>query len=241
MSEIRDELRQSAEKQLERAGRDCLTVIQFSGSLPSGLRKKLSIPAKGRTRELVEAIKPFLGEGLGIRRGPRSVCICRDVSDEDLVLREARRKPGLTSKQLKQKLPLKNEDFLAALNRLLREGRLACNLNKEHKARIAPAVQASGAMESEAESHSPTEQDRESFRRAYDAVSQGRRLVRIHKMREFLQWPRARFDSVLEELRRDFQVQLHGGDPSGMTRQEIDNSYQDEKGRLYIGLTWSRK
>ena len=43
----------------------------------------------------------------------------------------------------------------------------------------------------------------------------------IYRIRRHLGWPRERFDAVLCELKRDYAVQLHGGDPSNMTEQEL--------------------
>jgi hypothetical protein len=40
------------------------------------------------------------------------------------------------------------------------------------------------------------------------------------------------------ELMADYTIELHGGDPSIMTEQEIRDSYTDENGLLYINLTW---
>ena len=65
----------------------------------------------------------------------------------------------------------------------------------------------------------------------------------IYRIRRHLDWPRERFDAVLCELKRDYAIQLHGGDPSSMTEQELQDSYMDENNILYLNLTltWKRK
>ena len=233
-------LRERIERALERTERDYLTVPQLVKSLPKSLRQLLGVEGETRAGHIAKRIGPYLGEGFLIHKGQRSLCLCRDLSVQELIFREAVRKPGLTSKQLKTKLPLRENDFLPALNSLLQRGDLACTLNREHRARIHPAKQPAETLVQEEEDQGPMSRgERKAFHKAYEAVGRGRRFVRIHLIREHLQWPRERFDRVLAELRRNFEVQLHGGDPSSMTETEIRDSYKDEQGRLYIALTWS--
>jgi hypothetical protein len=56
-------------------------------------------------------------------------------------------------------------------------------------------------------------------------------------VRESLDWPRERFDRALQEVRRALAIELHGGDPSILTPQEIADSYSDTTGTLYLALS----
>lgn len=76
------------------------------------------------------------------------------------------------------------------------------------------------------------------FKTAYDKVGRGQSIVRIHRIREYLNWPGERFDLMLVSLMADYTIELHGGDPSIMTEKEIRDSFTDENGVLYINLTW---
>lgn len=80
--------------------------------------------------------------------------------------------------------------------------------------------------------------DRLAFQAAYDEVGQGRDFVRIHRLREALEWPREHFERVLRDLMGDYTVELHGGDPSLLTATDLRNSYTDEHGTLFITLSW---
>jgi hypothetical protein len=60
----------------------------------------------------------------------------------------------------------------------------------------------------------------------------------MHRVREALGWPRTRFDRTLEEARRALSIELHGGDPSQLTRKEIADSYSDPTGALYLALSF---
>lgn len=79
---------------------------------------------------------------------------------------------------------------------------------------------------------------RAAFKAAYNKVGKGQNFVRIHRIREYLNWDREHFDNTLKELMADYTIELHGGDPSIMTEKEIKNSFTDEHGVLYINLTW---
>ncbi len=79
--------------------------------------------------------------------------------------------------------------------------------------------------------------DEELFYEAYLAIGKGRDFVRIHRIRERLGWGEERFDGVLIDLARKFEIELHGGDPSSMTKEEIRGSYVDGTGWLYIAVS----
>ncbi len=63
-------------------------------------------------------------------------------------------------------------------------------------------------------------------------------FVRIHRVREHLGWSDERFDAVLETLRADYTIELHGGDPSMLTPNQRAASYQDPSGPMFITLSW---
>jgi hypothetical protein len=138
------------------------------------------------------------------------------------------------------------KDFVRALNALLQKGTVVC-VFRDHdylpyfrlsERNLAPGKEALESQSGESTSHSS---DPSLFKTAYDVVGKGRSFVRIHRLREHLGWTRERFDSLIVNLREDFSIQLHGGDPSSLSETEIKNSYMDEKGMLFITLTWRGK
>jgi hypothetical protein len=80
--------------------------------------------------------------------------------------------------------------------------------------------------------------ERDAFHGAYLAIGHGRDFVRIHRLRAYLGWPRARFDTVLQQLAAAYVIELHGGDPSSMTATEIADSYQEPGGMMYLCTSW---
>jgi Arc/MetJ-type ribon-helix-helix transcriptional regulator len=83
--------------------------------------------------------------------------------------------------------------------------------------------------------HAPTL--RQQFRTASHRIAQGSHGVRIHRLRQVLQWPRERFDTVLEALRTEHHVALDEGEAGDLSARDIQDSYHVH-GRLYITLRW---
>jgi len=75
------------------------------------------------------------------------------------------------------------------------------------------------------------------FRTAYDQVTQGHAWVRIPRLRHQLQWPQERFDTVLEGLRADGQVELARAKPDETPAPNTQESYTVH-GHLYVRLRW---
>ena len=78
---------------------------------------------------------------------------------------------------------------------------------------------------------------RERFHHAYRSLRSGQDRVDIHRLRRLLNWPSDRFDTLLEQLRADSQVALHVGDPSALSEEEKQHSYE-VNGQLYLSLSW---
>ena len=78
---------------------------------------------------------------------------------------------------------------------------------------------------------------REHFYNAYISSRSGQDKVEIHRLRHLLKWPPNRFDAMVEQLRSEFQVVLHVGDPLGLSDEEQRHSYE-VNGQLYVSLSW---
>ena len=78
---------------------------------------------------------------------------------------------------------------------------------------------------------------REQFQAAYRSVAKGHDWAAIHRLRQILPWPRERFDTVLEGLRADHQVELESAESSELSPQAIPDSYHVH-GHLYVRLRW---
>jgi Arc/MetJ-type ribon-helix-helix transcriptional regulator len=75
------------------------------------------------------------------------------------------------------------------------------------------------------------------FRAAYNQVSQGHAWVLISRLRQQLQWPQERFDTVLEGLRADGHVELARAKPDETNTTDTHDSYTVH-GHRYVRLRW---
>jgi hypothetical protein len=75
------------------------------------------------------------------------------------------------------------------------------------------------------------------FRTAYDQVNQGYAWVLISRLRQQLQWPQERFDTVLEGLRAEGHVELARATPDETHAPAPHESYTVH-GHLYVRLRW---
>jgi len=75
------------------------------------------------------------------------------------------------------------------------------------------------------------------FRTACDQVNQGYAWVLISRLRQQLQWPQERFDTVLEGLRAEGHVELAHATPDATHAPAPHESYTVH-GHLYVRLRW---
>lgn len=219
---------------LQQRGKDYLTVRQLSASLPARVRQQLGLTQRQTTTELLKQLAPSLGERLQVYRRAPSVYIGHKRSPAELLLRKVQQSPGISPKRLGVGLPLAKKNYIATLNALLASGALVCTFKDNHMP-VLHIAQPSSATES---AQASVDSERAAMQAAYQAVGQGRSFVRIHRLRDALPWPRERFDRVLQALVAEYTVELHGGDPSVLTAEEIRQSFTAVDGTLYIALSW---
>ena len=75
------------------------------------------------------------------------------------------------------------------------------------------------------------------FRTACDQVNQGYAWVLISRLRQQLQWPQERFDTVLEGLRAEGHVEPARATPDATHAPAPHESYTVH-GHLYVRLRW---
>ncbi|MDM8550106.1 hypothetical protein QUF72_08520 [Desulfobacterales bacterium HSG2] len=220
---------------LRKRKKDYLTVTQIRNGLSAALLKRLGIAKhKSRAGDVLSHLKPYLGTGMSAYKGPKSVYIGFDMSMNEIILDKIRRNPGMSPKNLARNLPMIKKDFIANLNKLLETGDVICTFSESHTPRLKISCKIGGQTTLE---ERPID-GRAVFKAACEKVGKGQKFVRIHRIREYLDWPGERFDRMLMHLMADYTIELHGGDPSIMTEKEIKDSFTDENGLLYINLTW---
>jgi len=81
--------------------------------------------------------------------------------------------------------------------------------------------------------------DRAAFRHAYEQLnSKGWGFVPIHQMRATLGWSKDRFDAAVATLRAELAVELQVGNPADYQEVEIESSYAEPDGTLFLTMSW---
>ncbi|MDM8550101.1 hypothetical protein QUF72_08495 [Desulfobacterales bacterium HSG2] len=223
---------------LKKKEEDYLTVKKVRDGLSSATLKSCELKKKSNPTDVLKKLEPHFGNSLQNYTGYRKTTyIGFKMSLDEILFKKVEQNPGLSQKQLGMNFPMSIKEYIPVLNDLLKAGRIVCTFNSNR----TPILEISQRIPISAEtekSEGESVNDRDAFKAAYDEVGRGRDFVRIHSIREYLNWSREHFDSVLIELRGSYTIRLHGGDPSTMTEKEIQDSFMDEKGRLRINVTW---
>ena len=104
---------------------------------------------------------------------------------------------------------------------------------------IARRVVALAGSLQEAMEGTPEHRTREAFESAFVALEEGSHgFVRICDLRRRLGWAREAFDGLLRRLRDEGVVQLHAGDVTLMTPEQVEDGFVDENGFRMGTMTW---
>jgi len=236
-----------------------LTLSQVKTAMPAEMFRQFGISKKNaRPSDVLKMLESCMGEHLKLYKGSRSFYVGFRMSPEQMISEKIRKTPGISPKNLFRQLPLMKGEYLPALNRLLSTESVLCSFSENWNAGLtcksAPEENRTdteickfqpenlpSAAQSRSQMQIPAENAKDAraaFKAAYDHMGKGRGFVRIHRIREYLGWDRKKFQHVLDTLLADYTVEIHRGDPSILTDQEIRDSHSDENGTLYITLSW---
>lgn len=235
-SDTPEYIRDLIDRALQETGRDFITVARLRDRLPAVALRRLELSGgRASPAHVAAAIAPLLGDRLRLYGGGRSPVVGRRRPPSAFVEAAIRRRPGISSKQLVQALPLSQRAVLDAVNELVESGKVICTLGAGHLPKLHPAPPGGGLATSAAPADGS---DRAAFGAACRALARDQGLIRIHALRAYLDWPRQRFDDMLREMMAAYAIELHGGDPSALTEFQLEGAYRDPNGLLYITLTW---
>ena len=222
-------------------GKRFMTLTAVKEKLSSQLRKHLGMTGRRLTApNLKKILEPHLDETLEIRTNGRYTYLVAVGDPGDLIADFIEKNPGRLAGGLAASLPFRKAEFLNLLNSLMKDGRLYAVLKEDYKARFfASEPQASVSAKNRAPDPKPqragldidaSDREKEQFLAAFRELDRGRVFVRIPDLRRALGWPREAFDGVLRALRDDEVVQLHAGDVTLMTPEEVEDCFVDEFG-----------
>jgi len=225
---------------MDKNAKDFLSITDIKKGLSIADLKSVSLNRNSKNPDVINQLKLSSINGLELIYKGKSVYVCRHKPSQmilNLLLRMKHTNKKASLLDLLRKItPLKKDVYIQNINKLI-DDKLIKNSFKDTFSKSSPTVYLYLLKENKPAIN--LDDDILSFKKAYDFIGKGRGFVRIHRIREYLNWDRNRFDSVLKKLTHDLIIELHGGDPSIMTKAEIEDSYVDPRtGFLFITMTW---
>jgi hypothetical protein len=189
-------------------------------------------------KDLKKAIIPHLGDVLMLKLGNRrSTYLVLKQTGEDLLLRIIKNQSGKAPGTIANDIPFTKSEFLTLLNRMIEQGRILVKIKAaEYKPTLYPAE---NVCPRTAESKG-TAVSEEAFRAAFQELEQGKIFVDIYALRRRLNWPKEKFDAMLQKLRNAGTIHLYVGDATTMTPDEIADGFVDKNGFRMASLTWNQ-
>ncbi|MBF0191976.1 MAG: hypothetical protein HQL99_12680 [Magnetococcales bacterium] len=201
------------------------------------LARDLGVSPGDSMAALSGALRHHCGEVLRVVQGGRTLYVALNLSDETFLLDKARRLATFTPAQLALNLPMPKLRVAPALTRLLEAGEIVCI---SLKADFTPILRlsSSGKPPEPVVVIMPDADDETALHNAFLEIGQGRNFVAIHRLRAHLGWDRERFDRTILRLQTGERILLNMGDPTRLTRAELENAFQDRNGMRYLTLNW---
>ncbi len=211
---------------------------------PKTLLKNLGLSSSTRVSEFHRAIEPHVKNQFCFYKKGFVIYIAPDISPVELIWRFiglATLQGSRSLKKLQLSSPFYMNKFVSIINQLAISGRICVTLDENFSPKVsltdkqrswlnnvnkAPVINAPDIIIEQYNSYQ--EVSPENFMSAFDELDHGKIFVRICDLRKKLNWSRENFDRMLVKLRDEAKIQLHEGDVTLMTDDEIENCFIDE-------------
>jgi hypothetical protein len=215
-----------------------------------GIKKSKTGPTASA---LEKTLTPFCGSELELLKkkvGRKEVLyLAYKIPHEEFIKESclAHGSKEFSPEKIAEDVPIDKKEFTVLFSRMLETGQLQVTKIDE-KFTITGVKLASGTtapttprpVPQPTHQHVSGQDDTQLFRAAFEKLDRGRIYVRICNMRRELGWSEERFNVLLRKLRADGTIQLHAGDVSSMTEEDVNLSYIDENNLFYATLTWKK-
>lgn len=214
--------------------RGFMLATRLADSIGANAKYRLGIKKGDSGKIIRRKIEQSVEDRFIFRLKGRSVYILIPCEPSEFVLSLLPENKAFDARVIRN-LPFTKAEFVAIVNELADEGRVKIVLNEN----LAPRIyRASGVPKPELARPVGGEYTQEKFREAFDALDKGRIFVSIPDLRRRLGWPREVFDDMIRDLRNRRIIQLHTGDASLMTPDEVSDCYIDENNFRMGTVTW---
>jgi hypothetical protein len=241
-------------KALRKEKNGYLNIKALINGFPVEIKRTLGFEKNIKTKdftakEALNRLAPHMDKTVLVYPKGNLIYLSLDSKDSMILRKLQQVKSFPTFKMLRKNVaPLLNDDFTLVLNDLLLSGKVRCTFKGENPVlSISEQVstQPSKPVDLIEDEFVNPEMERgdesELFQAALSTIGKGRRMVYLYMIRRNLNWSRERFDALIRKLRADYRIQLHGGDPSVMTEDQVRDSFMDERGILHISVSWRDK
>jgi hypothetical protein len=254
MNKSSSPINQTILKALEKEKNGYLNIKALIIGFPVEIKRTLGFEKNVKTKdftakETLNRLAPHMDKTVLIYSKGNFIYLSLDSKDSMILRKLQQVKSFPTFKMLRKNVaPLLKDDFTQVLNDLLLSGKVRCTFKGENPVLSLSeqvSIQSSQPFDLiEDKFVNPemeTGDESELFQTALSTIGKGRRMVYLYMVRRNLNWSRERFDALIRKLRTDYQIQLHGGDPSVMTEDQVRDSFMDERGILHISVSWRDK
>ena len=226
-----------------------MTLKQAVLHMPAQAKREAGIFGLTNAAEIQRIIGPMLGNKYVFHRRGTFIYIMEPRAHEEFIL-DTLEKKAQTPKNIARFTPFSKKECSDLIGELVSQGRLTVKVDEDLQARIYPnknAMAAGQKPEKEEKTEKPERPEKntkyaeytvENFRNAFHSLDNGRIFVKISDLRKTLGWPRNIFDSAIRQLRDAKLIQLHAGDASLMTPEEVNDCFTDENNFRMGTVTW---
>ncbi|MBQ7196379.1 MAG: hypothetical protein IJS40_03115 [Synergistaceae bacterium] len=224
---------------------DCsfMTLKHLVFCMSTQTKRDLKIFELTSAVEMQKILEPMIDNKYVFKRKGTVIYVLEPRDPEYFVLSILSATKGKGPKAIGRSVPFTKKECSRLLTELAKEGKIKVVLDDTLETRVY--LTGNAAVAPETPKQAPTPQPKpqqeytlERFKAAFDSLDKGRIFVRICDLRRTLNWPREIFDKALIQLRNAGIIQLHVGDASLMTPEDIRDCFIDENNFRMGTVTW---
>ena len=232
-----------------RTGMGFIPVLKIWNLLNAEEKTLLQINSKSSQKDILKVLGTLATPYSKRKKGHSFFIINKTL--QDTLLEYIAQESGKTINQIAKAFPLKQNEVIGEANKLIEQGTVMVQIppNQKIERKFELKIELHFHLNAQLQSQqaepvssklggTAISDPVQAFKAAYDHVGPGRHFVEIFKIRRHLGLQRKEFDDLLEKLADEDHIALNPGNPGDMTKEEIQDSFQDEFGDLNITVTW---
>ena len=227
-----------------------MTLKQAVFHMPAQAKREAGIFGLTNAAEIQRIIEPMLENKYVFHRRGTFIFILEPKAHEEFILNTLEKK-AQTPKNIARFTPFSKKECSELIAGLVSQGRLTVKVDEDLQTRIYPNKnqnahagnqQPEVQAEKDEKIEKPEKPERNEKNERHEKNTKYAEYTvenfRNADLRKTLGWPRNIFDSALRQLRDAKLIQLHAGDASLMTPEEVKDCFTDENNFRMGTVTW---